>query len=113
MIWIIIPFIAFYVMYWFFTKPCLKEERIPDPNCSYRSMSVYKPYGLKIWKLILIILTSIIPLVNIIAIVIVIGMFFVIIDGEMLDWDEVFPKDENYKPNKFIQFLNKEIGKKK
>jgi len=112
MIWFIIAIITFYILYWFLTKPCLKKNTI-DPDHPYRYRTTYKPYGLKIWRLILIILASIIPIVNIISIAGVIFAFFIIKDTEILDWDEIFPKDENYKPNKFIQFLNKDIGKKK
>lgn len=114
-IWFFITLLSFYVMYWVMTKPCLKKVYIDNPNKENwrKQISAYKPFGIKLWQLFLMIIVAIIPIVNIIGIVVAIIVFFAQIDINSLDWDEVFPKGPDHKPNKFIQFLNKEIGTKK
>lgn len=101
MIWFIISPIAFFILYWFFTVPCLIDRED------------YEPIGLKRWSLFLIIIVSILPILNIIAVIAAIIMFFIIKEDNYLDWDEVFPEDKTPKSNKFINFWNKDIGKKK
>jgi len=100
------PFIALIYFIWYIRVP----KVINDYN--YHSSDSYKPIGLKIWTLILIVILSIIPIVNVV--VVVFSIFWIILQISLEGWSEIFGKSD--KPNIFSpigKFLNKEIVKSK
>jgi hypothetical protein len=60
---------------------------------------------MKVWVFALIILLSIVPILNIIAIIVCIVWPLVYRDGNEIPWNEVFPKG----PGKVATFLNKTL----
>jgi len=97
MFWVISTIVTFLFFIWFFKVPCLKYDN---------DIHKLRPYGLKLWILLSIILLSLIPILNLIGIIAGIIFFFFWKVEEELDYEEIFP---NIKTNKFFNFLNKKL----
>lgn len=94
--WILMALITVYICYWFFTKPHLLYD--------YNGQK-YKPIGLRLWMIPVILIASIAPVLNIVVSLLLIILLFVWKSEEDLTWDKVFPKSGG----KFFKFWNKQL----
>ena len=92
--WFISSIISIIILIWF-----LKVPRIISGNCYNKAI------GLKMGWLLLAILISIIPILNIIASVVVI-LISIIKPATDNEWEETYP---NFKTSFIGKFLNKEL----
>ena len=100
------PFIALIYFIWYVRVPKIIDD------WDYSSSDSYKPIGLKVWTLMLIVIISIIPIVN--AIAVGVSLIWMAVQISLEGWSGVFGKSN--KPNIFTpigKFLNKELVKPK
>jgi hypothetical protein len=97
MFWVIATIVTFLFFLWLFKVPYLKYDT---------QINKLRPFGLKLWILLCIILFSLVPILNLTGIIVGIIFFFVWKVEEELDYEEIFP---SIKTNKFFNFLNKKL----
>ena len=97
MFWVISTIVTFLFFLWFFKVPRLKYDT---------RINKLRPFGLKLWILLCIILFSLIPVLNLVGIVVVIIFFFAWKVDQALDYEEIFP---SIKTSGFFNFLNKKL----
>lgn len=83
--WIISALISFFLIRWVATVPCLVEV---TKHPTY----TYKPVGLKVWMLFLLIFISLIPWINLLAVVVVIIATLGYAAEESITMADAFPK---------------------
>jgi len=98
--YIITPIITFWLMYWLSTVPrtvvVTQGRYASDP-------AVYKPYGLPLWLLLVIILLAIIPIGNLI----VTAIFIIVKVVKIVEND--IPYEEAFRDSKIMKSLNRRI----
>jgi hypothetical protein len=100
------PFIALIYFIWYVRVPKVADD------FDYYSPDEFKPIGLKVWTLMLIVSISIIPFANVACIFV--SLIWLAVQISLEGWSEVFGKFD--KPTIFTpigKFLNKELVKPK
>lgn len=101
--WIISAIVTFFCLRWLMTVPCLKP--VKSGLSGYRTVNTYQPIGLKIWSLLLIILVSLVPFLNLICLICGIIVALAHRSTEDIDWNVLFPPGKS----KLMSFLTKSV----